>query len=192
MDDKDNTTKEREQISTPIMKAMEQRFKVDDVPLMSQEEIDMGRPLINWTAVICTAIVSVAVVIIFCVAKPWRSIDGYEKGNGVTQETDCVDDSALVAADSDHDTDAKQEEPVDTDKAETTKSDNEKNANNKPVAIVHEEPKVVKTALPVVPITTTGMPNIYNNIRLIDASTRKLTASEVAEMTPNELSLARN
>ena len=40
--------------------------------------------------------------------------------------------------------------------------------------------------------TPTGTGNIYNNIRLIDASSRLLTKAEVEQMTKEELALARN
>ena len=41
-------------------------------------------------------------------------------------------------------------------------------------------------------MTKTGTQNPYNNVRLIDASSRLLTKNEVAQMTKQELSLARN
>ena len=46
--------------------------------------------------------------------------------------------------------------------------------------------------LPVVAVTTTGTANPYNGVRLIDASSRKLTVAEVAQMSKEELALARN
>ena len=55
-----------------------------------------------------------------------------------------------------------------------------------------ENVKPAASSLPIVKTTKTGTGNIYNDIRLIDASSRLLSKSEVEQMTKEELALARN
>ena len=73
----------------------------------------------------------------------------------------------------------KKEEPV--KKVEPAKEEPKK-----------EPSKAAESTLPVIKVTKTGTQNPYNNVRLIDASSRLLTKNEVAQMTKQELSLARN
>ena len=151
-------------------------------PLLSDEEInDEQPPRINLTAVVCTAIVAVCATIIICVARPWHSDDDVVVAKNQAPET------TEVAA------------PADAKPAETkpveTKPVEPKPAETKPAEPKPAEPKpaeVQSTGLPVVPVTTTGTANPYNTIRLIDASSRKLTKAEVAQMSKAELALARN
>lgn len=145
-----------------------------EIPLAENEVIDEDEPThINITALICTIIIAICATIIICVAKPWK--------NDAT------------------------EEPVITASTETTEVTSEKN-NAKPAeeqtstattTPVQEpakpiESKAKASTLPVIRVVTTGDNNIYNNIRLIDASSRLLTQEEVEQMTKDELALARN
>lgn len=153
------------------------------IPLLSQEEIeDEEPPRVNMTAVVCTAIVAVCATIILCVAQPWKNND----------EQQPVQVARVENADA---TQTKQETPAPTDTkpVETTP----KEEPVKMVETVKEEQKkvpskVAESTLPVIKVTKTGTQNPYNNVRLIDASSRLLTKNEVAQMTKEELSLARN
>lgn len=170
----------------PVVEALKQEVGKKDTPLLSQEDIYDGKPFINWTAVICTAIVVAAATVIICVAQPWkksdtaRNIEAEHMAAEQVEETDDVDVAAnevgATAADG-------QDAAPATEETETTV------VVQQPVVAVHAP---VGSTLPVVSVTTTGTSNIYNNIRLIDASSRLLTKDEVAQMTKNELALARN
>ena len=153
------------------------------IPLLSQEEIeDEEPPRINMTAVVCTVIVAVCATIILCVAQPWKNNDEQEPVqvaqvenddvNQVVKETPKPNDTKPVEA-------VKKEEPV--KKVEPAKEEPKK-----------EHSKAAESTLPVIKVTKTGTQNPYNNVRLIDASSRLLTKNEVAQMTKQELSLARN
>lgn len=153
------------------------------IPLLSQEEIeDEEPPRINMTAVVCTAIVAVCATIILCVAQPWKNNDEQEPVqvaqvenddvNQVVKNTPKPNDIKPVEA-------VKKEEPV--KKVEPAKEEPKK-----------EPSKAAESTLPVIKVTKTGTQNPYNNVRLIDASSRLLTKNEVAQMTKQELSLARN
>lgn len=151
-------------------------------PLLSQEEIDDEQPpRINLTAVICTAIVSVCATIIICVARPWRN-----EGEDLVAQAD-IPQSEVVVPEGKTNTTPAQAKPAEPKQAKPAE---EKVAEQKQA--VTEPAKVQPTGLPVVPVTTTGTENPYNNVRLIDASSRKLTQAEVAQMTKTELTLARN
>lgn len=158
-------------------------------PLLSQEEIDDEQPSsINMTAVVCTAIVAICATIILCVAKPWRS------GSDEQYAKVDIPEKEVVTPET-----ASQPATTETKKAEAKPAEQKTlevmSAEQKPTKTEPVKPvptKVESAGLPVVPVTTTGNANPYNNIRLIDASSRKLTKAEVALMSKAELALARN
>ena len=55
-----------------------------------------------------------------------------------------------------------------------------------------EQSPIAPSTLPVLSTKSTGTANPYNNVRLVDASTRVLTSAEVASLSKAELALARN
>ncbi len=180
--------------SDPVIKTLNTDEKAvasdpeNHAPLLSDEEInDEQPPRINLTAVICTAIVAVCATIIICVARPWRSSEEqFAKADIPQTEVIAAEQSQQPAA---SDTKAKEA------KAEPAKVAEPKPAEPKPAETKQEEQKAAKAqpaGLPIVPVTTTGTANPYNSVRLIDASSRKLTKDEVAQMNKAELALARN
>lgn len=180
--------------SDPVIKTLNTDEKAvasdpeNHAPLLSDEEInDEQPPRINLTAVICTAIVAVCATIIICVARPWRSSEEqFAKADIPQAEVIAAEQSQQPAA---SDTKAKEA------KAEPAKVTEPKPAEPKPAETIQEEQKAAKAqpaGLPIVPVTTTGTANPYNSVRLIDASSRKLTKDEVAQMNKAELALARN
>lgn len=180
--------------SDPVIKTLNTDEKAvasdpeNHAPLLSDEEInDEQPPRINLTAVICTAIVAVCATIIICVARPWRSSEEqFAKADIPQAEVIAAEQSQQPAA---SDTKAKEA------KAEPAKVAEPKPAEPKPAETKQEELKAAKAqpaGLPIVPVTTTGTANPYNSVRLIDASSRKLTKDEVAQMNKAELALARN
>ncbi len=187
--EQENEQKENPQaevFAKPMVEALDPHSNHPSAPLLEQEEIeDQEPPRINLTAVVCTAIVAVCATIILLVAKPWKDSDNTE----FAANTTVVDEQSL------QETVAEQQQP----KAEPAKAEQPKTAEQQKPA---EQPKaqpakdeVVKpqaSSLPVVKVTKTGTGNIYNDIRLIDASSRLLTKSEVEQMSKEELALARN
>lgn len=180
--------------SDPVIKTLNTDEKAvasdpeNHAPLLSDEEInDEQPPRINLTAVICTAIVAVCATIIICVARPWRSSEEqFAKADIPQTEVIAAEQSQQPAA---SDTKAKET------KSEPAKVAEPKPAEPKPAETKQEEQKAAKAqpaGLPIVPVTTTGTANPYNSVRLIDASSRKLTKDEVAQMNKAELALARN
>lgn len=180
--------------SDPVIKTLNTDEKAvasdpeNHAPLLSDEEInDEQPPRINLTAVICTAIVAVCATIIICVARPWRSSEEqFAKADIPQAEVIAAEQSQQPAA---SDTKAKEA------KAEPAKVAEPKPVEPKPAETKQEEQKAEKAqpaGLPIVPVTTTGTANPYNSVRLIDASSRKLTKDEVAQMNKAELALARN
>lgn len=180
--------------SDPVIKTLNTDEKAvasdpeNHAPLLSDEEInDEQPPRINLTAVICTAIVAACATIIICVARPWRSSDEqFAKADIPQAEVIAAEQNQQPAA---SDTKAKEA------KAEPAKVAEPKPAEPKPAETKQEEQKAAKAqpaGLPIVPVTTTGTANPYNSVRLIDASSRKLTKDEVAQMNKAELALARN
>ena len=155
-------------------------------PLLSMEEInDEQPPRINLTAVICTAIVAVCATIIILVAQPWRS---------------SADEQLAQAEVPEQELQETQQSDVQTAKAAEAKYAETQKQEAKPTEAQRQEAKAAETktdeqqpaGLPIVPVTTTGTANPYNSVRLIDASSRKLTKAEVAQMNKAELALARN
>lgn len=164
-------------------------------PLLSEEEInDEQPPRINMTAVVCTAIVAVCATIILCVARPWRngSEEQYAMQTDVPASSLVKDDNPEKKADA---SEAKPQQVAADAKKEDAKPVEPKTEPAKPAETKPVEPKPIpekQAGLPVVPVTTTGTANPYNSVRLIDASSRKLTEAEVAKMNKAELALARN
>lgn len=152
-------------------------------PLLSQEEIDDEQPpRVNMTAVVCTAIVAVCATIILLVARPWR-------GSGDVQVAQADIPEAIEPA-------AQEAKPVEAKPTEAkpaeAKPAEAKPAEDKPAEKPVAQQTTSQEGLPLVPVTKTGTANPYNNVRLIDASSRKLTKAEVAQMNKAELALARN
>ena len=174
-----------EPFGKPIAEALKPRLSENDPPLLSQEEIYDGKPLINWTAVICTAIVVAAATVIICVAKPWRAGDSVQTAavveTGIAEKNDSAEFRTTERTDTKHTVAAEPEEKVADEPTAVV-----------PQKTVAEVAMPVQSTLPVVPVTTTGTDNMYNNVRLIDASSRLLKKDEVAQMTKDELALARN
>ena len=164
-------------------------------PLLSQEEIDDEQPpRVNLTAVICTAIVAVCATIIICVAKPWNSRQDDEilvAEQNQTEEVFKVSDQKEAQQQTVKADEAKvvETKPAEV-KADQAKAAEARVAVQKPVEQAKQQTK--PAGLPVVPVTAAAASNPYNNVRLIDASSRLLTKAEVAQMSKAELALARN
>lgn len=196
-DETQNTASDDTVFSQPIVEALSPKDADQPAPIITQEEIEYEEsPRINWTAVICTAIVAVSITVILCVVQPWN------RHGGAAQEMVAAADTSRTAPD----------ESLTMD--ETNPSDNQEvtlveptepvepqlvTAENTPADVtaqeIEQEEQVVKPTvetLPVERITVTGTSNPYNSIRLIDASSRPLTKNEVEQMTRAELALARN
>ena len=177
-----------------VVEALHPDKKHLDTPLLSQEEIeDEEPPRINLTAVICTAIVAVCATIVLCVAHPWRSDEEMTQVQTVqpTEPTDqAKNEQSAVKESKPEATQPVKKVETQQEAKETTKVEPVGPAAKEPTK-KEEEKKPVST-LPVVKSTKTGTPNPYNDIRLIDASSRLLTQAEVAQMSKAELALARN
>lgn len=175
--------------SDPVIKSLdtdEAAVKSDPknyVPLLSQEEIDDEQPpRINMTAVVCTAIVAVCATIIICIARPWRTSSDEQLAQvNVTEEIASVTPESQPA-------EAKPAEPK---PVEPKPADNKTTDKQQPAQQPANQ-QTTQQGLPVVPVTSTGTANPYNSVRLVDASSRKLTKAEVAQMNKAELALARN
>lgn len=162
-----------------------------DTPLLAQEEIeDEEPPRVNLTAVICTAIVAVCATIILLVAHPWKNSDQQIQSSATHSDTVVRNKENQQAV-------AKAEPPKKDEQA--AKSEQQKQQENsskeEPAQKVEPKSETVKpqvSTLPILKTTKTGTGNPYNSIRLIDASSRKLTISETEQMSKAELALARN
>ncbi len=172
----------------PVIEALQPKEN-STAPLLSQEELDDEQPRINWTAVICTAIVVTAATIILIVAKPWDNHGSEEQPLVAMTDTTVAtrSDVPTVPAAVDTPKVAPQPEPAPEPEPEP-----EIKPEPKPEVEPAPQPKLEQSSLPVVAVTTTGTENSYNKLRLIDASSRKLTSGEVSRMSKAELSLARN
>ena len=172
----------------PMVEALDHQIRPNSVPLLSQEELDdTESSRINWTAVVCTAIVAATAAIVLCVAQPWKNTSKAASepvAVSVPATTDTV--NVLTAEVPDEKVQTVEAEPAQEVKVDTVavkKSEPE------------EKPQTVKPAestLPVQRVSTTGTNNPYNNVRLINASERLLTKNEVSQMTKTEIFLARN
>ncbi len=165
-----------------ILEAVDVNSGNTGTPLLAQEEIeDEEPPRVNLTAVVCTAIVAVCATIILCVAHPWKNTDNQE---------------SVKVAQVENTEEAVKQEPVNNIEAkpvETVKKvEPVKEEKQEKPEVKSEKVNPVTSTLPVVKSTKTGTQNPYNNVRLIDASSRLLTKSEVEQMTKSELALARN
>ncbi|MBP5327856.1 MAG: YARHG domain-containing protein [Bacteroidales bacterium] len=196
--DKAATNNDNNVFAEAIQQSLDTRNTKTTIPLMEQEEIEEEEPRrVNLTAVICTAIVALCATIILCVAKPWS--DGDNKVAAVNEEQIVQNDEKA-----NEQPDAKQQE-MDREakleaerqaleerrKAEEQRAEEERQKAEEQRKAA-EQSNVPSSTLPVVATTSTGTANPYNNIRLIDASTRILTSAELASMTKTELALARN
>ena len=186
----------------PMVEALNPHLDNPTTPLLPQEEIeDQEPPRVNLTAVVCTAIVAVCATSTLLVAQPWnngndlRSLSPIEES--VVADT-AVQQSAATAPSQKGMTEGRgvvapdatqKQQPAETQKpaVEPQKETPEPKSDDKKEIV---KPKA--SSLPVVQTTKTGTSNVYNNIRLIDASSRLLTKSEVEQMTKEELALARN
>ena len=177
----------------PMVEALNPHLDNPTTPLLAQEEIeDQEPPRVNLTAVVCTAIVAACATVILLVAQPWKNGNDLQPSTPAVVEADTAVQKPAAAEKS-------AEKPAATQKqqpAETQKPAEKPEQQKEPAATKTDDKKeVVKptaSSLPVVQTTKTGTSNVYNNIRLIDASSRLLTKSEVEQMTKEELALARN
>lgn len=172
-----------------VVEALDTENTPPQTPLLAQEEIeDEDPPRINLTAVVCTAIVAVCATIILCVAAPWKdnsdsqlaeviTAPKEEPARQVAEQTPEKTETAPVAKSEP----AKTAQPV--VKTETTQKTTE-------VTATADDDK--KSGLPLLKTTKTKSANPYNNLRLLNASSRKLTEKEVNQMSKQELALARN
>ncbi len=174
--------------SRPIVEALSVQ-PAQPQPMLSQEELDIERPShrVNWTAVICTAIIAASATIILCVAKPWEK-GGEADGPVVAHAQKTVVEESIPKQTEPKNVEPEQE-TVKTPEPETTKT-NEATANIANTASGSDPTTTAK--LPVEIVTATGTTNPYNNVRLVNASTRLLTKEELQQMNKTELYLARN
>ena len=157
-------------------------------PLLEQEVIeDEEPPRVNLTAVICTAIVAFCATVILLVAHPWSNGENYTTSQADTQTTTGSQTSMAAKNTTQAPPSAEKESQPTT----TAKKQQEPKPENKQQPM-DENVKPAASSLPIVKTTKTGTGNIYNDIRLIDASSRLLSKSEVEQMTKEELALARN
>jgi len=180
---RDNT----EAFAKPIVEALDTTHGRTTTPLLEQEEIeDEEPPRINLTAVICTAIVAFCATVILLVAHPWSNDRNRSDAQPVLVVENTAEKAPTPSEQKAATDEAKpnQEKPV-PQKATNTEAEQKKVPDS-------ENIKPAASTLPVVKTTKTGTGNIYNNIRLIDASSRPLSKSEVEQMTKEELALARN
>ena len=169
-----------------IVEALDTEPGKQATPLLAQEEIEIeDPPRLNLTAIVCTAIVAICATVVLCVAHPWRSDDAdllLAQQEGVLVEPQSEETPAAKPAESV----AKPQEQPKPAPAATRPAP-------QPAAEQPAKPKKEPAStLPVVKSTPTGTDNPYNNLRLVDASTRLLTKAEVAQMSKAELALARN
>ena len=188
--EKDACQTENEEASAfaqSIYEAVNVNSSNTDTPLLPQEDIeDEEPPRINMTAVVCTAIVAVCATIILCVAQPWKSQNEPEPVQVAQVEN--VGETVKQEA-----TKTVEAKPAETKPAEPVKeSEPVKKVEPAKEEVKAETVKPAASTLPVVKTTKTGTDNPYNSVRLIDASSRMLTKSEVEQMTKTELALARN
>lgn len=196
LEESENPTSQQSQaFAQPIVEALDTSADKVATPLLDQEEIiDQEPPRINLTAVVCTAIVAVCATIILLAAHPWSR----------DRQDETADPAIEATADA-----APQQQPADKAKpadAPAIGTNPAANQQAKPEAkeepAKNEEPakkeepaqkeQAAASTLPIVKTTKTGTDNPYNSLRLIDASSRLLTKSEVGQMTKAELALARN
>ena len=193
--EQENEQKEKPQaevFAKPMVEALDPHSNHPSAPLLEQEEIeDQEPPRINLTAVVCTAIVAVCATIILLVSQPWKNSDA----DKLAATTPVAGQQEQPAANPDSHPDAVAKQPkaepatkaAEQPKAEQPKAEQPK-AQAAPKEVV--DPKV--STLPILKTKKTGTDNPYNSIRLIDASSRLLTKSEVEQMSLAELALARN
>lgn len=186
MEEQTGSNEGQDTFSASIVEALNTQSNPPETPLMSQEELeDEDPPRVNWTAVICTLIVVVSAMIMLCVAKPWKNKNDKDNAPVVAAENTVSDNNN--PQDNKVANTKQNASPEETPKAkeEKTKPTETKTEAEKPA-------KQATSTLPVMTVTKTGTDNPYNNIRLIDASSRKLTSAEVQQMTTEELGLSRN
>ncbi len=186
----------------PTIDAMQPREGHTVPPVLTQEQIEESQPHINWTAVICIAMVSAVATVILLIAKPWQQ-NGQESLPPVVENID-VDEPLPTEPATSYDTAALAEQPQaaeDTSELQTTETIEPKVMQSRETpAASHEEQigeskmivKEPQKKLPIVTTTGTATTNGYNGVRLVDLSKRKLTREEVATMNAREKSLARN
>lgn len=160
--------------SQPLVEALTPHD--NDTPPVSQLDVIERRPLfVNWTAVICTAIVAAAAAVVLCVAKPWLPRSAGQPVAVADTASQSEQEIAPATRDSSN---VKPLSPKELD--EIVKNDT-----------VTVRPQA-KSTLPLLPVTTTGTANRLNSVRLVDISKRKITEEEVRQLTKDELYVARN
>lgn len=195
--------------SKPIIEALQPHDGKPVPPLLTQEELDEDQPRVNWTAVICTAIVALTAAIILLVARPWQKEEVADLPAAEQTETTAKEagdkeakqaqQEAQAAAEARQRAEAEQRAAAEAKAAEEARKAAEAEAaKSAPVTVAKDETakldeaKKVKSTLPVESVTTTGTQNSYNGVRLVNISKRRLTRDEAAQMSQREMSLARN
>lgn len=174
--EKNNASEQSDAFAAAITDALSVDKKNLETPLLDQEDLEEEEPQrVNLTAVICTAIVAVCATIILCVAQPWRD-NAAENDTVVAEEIEQPE--TLVNTEQQ----AQAQKPL-----EVTKTEPAKEVKKDTVTTKKDQ-----STLPVLRATNTGTDNPYNAIRLIDISSRVLTDAEVAQMSKEEMALARN
>ena len=208
--DADSQIQESTTFAKPLVEALNTDAGKINTPLLPQESIDdQLPPRVNWTAVICTAIVAVTAAVILIVGKPWHDdsddvmqamIDSVPAENMNTAAAPAQEPSATTAVDPvPVQTDASSDKvQVDSTPQPVTVSDHEQ--KTPPVASTPQtspakdsiKEKQLNSRLPLLSVKSTGTQNKYNGTRLVDLSIRKLTSAEVAHLSAAEMNLARN
>lgn len=174
----DNQNNQQPTFTESIMEAVDSHVDKAATPLLEHEKIIDEEPArINLTAVVCTAIVAVCATIVLCVAKPWSNSS----------------DVASVAIEQQQQTDpapvAKTDSVRIKEEQQRIAAEEKRRAEEQRIAAEKAAEQKRREATTATQLSAT---NIYRNCRLIDASSRKLTKSDVEGLSKNELALARN
>ncbi|MBP5547805.1 MAG: YARHG domain-containing protein [Bacteroidales bacterium] len=177
----------------PVTEALSPDTERLNTPLDDNEEIEeQDPPRVNMTALVSAVIVAVCATIILCVARPWKNNEKEIPLIDTTVKVDSSEQSKTTEK-----KDLKKEERVESKEevnAKTTEKKESEDKSKTETDTKKEENKaeITNNTLPLINVTNTGTDNIYNNVRLVDASSRLLTQAEVAQMSKTELALARN
>lgn len=179
----DNPNNQQPTFTESIMEAVDSHVDKAATPLLDHEKIIDEEPArINLTAVVCTAIVAVCATIVLCVAKPWSNSS--DIASVAVEQEQQADPAPVAKADSVRIKEEQQRIAAE----EKRRAEEQRIAAEKAAAEKAAEQKRREVAT----ATQLSATNIYRNCRLIDASSRKLTKSDVEGLSKNELALARN
>lgn len=174
----DNQNNQQPTFTESIMEAVDSHVDKAATPLLEHEKIIDEEPArINLTAVVCTAIVAVCATIVLCVAKPWSNSS--DVASVAIEQEQQADPAPVAKADSVRIKEEQQRIAAE----EKRRAEEQRIAAEK--AAEQKRPEAATA-------TQLSATNIYRNCRLIDASSRKLTKSDVEGLSKNELALARN